>query len=315
MRVRTHHHSAFTLIEILVVLFIVAIIIAISIPAAMRVRESARRTQCLNNLKSIALSINSHLDQKNYYPREENSYSAFVFMLPFLEQNPLFNSFNLTLPREFAHGPSDVNYTAYSTTVSVFVCPSDIVLDTKLGPSSYGGNLGTGVGRYGRPDNGPFASSIIDPKIRDALVRDGLANTVAVSEFCHTQGRSTTRNEQAVFQLGAYGRNQFDTMVSDCSSVNVNEQTIAPVIRGFCWAFDGLHNTLYDHNIGPNHHSCACNGGAIPGAWTALSNHPNGVDCAHLDGHVSFVRDTISIAAWRALGTISGGEIISGQPD
>ncbi len=315
MSVRSSRKNAFTLIEIIVVMFVIAIILAITIPAVMHARESARRVQCLNNLKSIALAINSHLDQKNYYPREENSYSAFVFMLPFLEQTPLFNSFNLTLPREFAHGPSDVNYTAYSTTVSVFVCPSDIASKTALGSSSYAGNLGTGVGQYGRPDNGPFASSILDPKIRDALVRDGLANTVAISEFCRTQGRATPRNQHAVFQLGAYQKNQFDSMVSDCSTINIDRQPITPIFRGFCWAFDGTYNTLYDHNIVPNHHSCSCEPGAISGAWTASSNHASGVDCAHLDGHVSFIQDSVSISTWRALGTINGGEITTSNPD
>jgi prepilin-type processing-associated H-X9-DG protein len=314
MKLHSGREAAFTLIEAVVVLSILLIIAAVTIPAVMRARESARHAQCLNNLKSVAIAINSHLDQKNYYPREENAYSAFVFLLPFLEQEPLFNSFNLAKPRQIAHGPSDVNYTAYTTRVATFVCPSDNPSITALGPCSYGGNLGWGVGKYRRPDNGPFASSLLDPKIRDALIRDGLSNTVAVSEFCGTQGRLTPRDRHAVFQIGSYGRSQFDSMISDCSAVNISEQPITPAFRGMCWAFDGTHNSSYDHDMPPNRPACSCTGGGISGAWTASSNHSGGVNCAHLDGHVSFVQGTVSIQAWRALGTISGGEIIPSNP-
>jgi prepilin-type N-terminal cleavage/methylation domain-containing protein/prepilin-type processing-associated H-X9-DG protein len=311
MNLHSRRKAAFTLIELLVVLFILTLIIAITVPAVMQARESARRAECLSNLKSIALAINSHLEQKNYYPREENLYSPFVFMLPYLDQSPLFNSFNLTQPRAFVPGSTDVNDSAYATRLRVFVCPSDTMSLATLGPCTYGGNLGTGVGKWLRPDNGPFASSLIDPKIIDALVRDGLANTVAVSEFCRTQGPSTPRNRHAVFTIGAYDASQFDSMITDCSAVNIDKQPMTSPFRGFCWAFGGIHNSLYDHNIPPNSPACACQGGTLSGVWTASSNHPGGVNCAHLDGHVSFIEDTISMSTWRAMGTMSGGEIVS----
>jgi prepilin-type N-terminal cleavage/methylation domain-containing protein/prepilin-type processing-associated H-X9-DG protein len=299
-----------TLVETLVVIVIIATVAAITIPAVMSAREAARRTQCLNNLKQLSLATNLHLEQKNYYPREENGYSAFVLMLPFLEQPALFNAFNLTTSRDIFSGPNDVNYTAYSTKVSTFVCPSEFTQDTAFGRSSYGGNLGTGVGKHLRPDNGPFASSLLDPKIRDSMIRDGLANTVAISEFCQTNGPKTPRTGRAVFQLGEYGAGQFDAMIADCQNFDVNSQAMSRIFRGFCWAFDGLDNTSYDHNIPPNGHACSSYG-LTAGACTASSYHNSGVNCAHLDGHVSFVRDGISIAAWRALGTMAGSEIVS----
>jgi prepilin-type N-terminal cleavage/methylation domain-containing protein/prepilin-type processing-associated H-X9-DG protein len=310
MNLRPGRKAGLTLIELMVALFIVAIIIALTLAAVMRARESARQVKCLNNLKSISLAINSHLDSKNYYPRGENLYSAFVHLLPYLDQEPLFNSFNLAKPGSFGYSPSDVNGTAYISRVSTFVCPSDNPSITVLGPCSYGGNLGWGLGKYPLPDNGPFAGSLIDSRIRDALVRDGLSNTVAVSEFCGTQGRLTTRNRHAVFRLGSYGRSQFDSMISDCSTVNISQQPIASAFRGMCWAFDGPYNSLYDHDLTPNRPTCQCSGGGVQGASTASSNHPGGVNCAHLDGHVSFIKDAVSIGAWRALGTISGNEII-----
>lgn len=263
MNFRPSRKAAFTLIELAVVLFILAIVIALTLAAVMRARESARQAKCMNNLRSVAVAINSHLESKNYYPREENLYSAFVFLLPYLDQEPLFNSFNLAKPAKFAYDPTDVNGTAYCTTVSTFICPSDNPPITKLGPCSYGGNLGWGVGKYRRPENGPFASSLMNPTIRDALVRDGLSNTVAVSEFCGTQGLSTRRDRHAVFKIGSYARSQFDSMISECSAVNIGEQPTMPAFRGMCWAFAGLLNSLYDHNMPPNDLTCSCRGGGI----------------------------------------------------
>ncbi len=313
MDVRATRRTAFTLIEMLVVIFILAIAAAIVVPAVMQAREAARRTQCLNNLKQVALAVNAHLDQKNYYPREENAYSAFVFMLPFLEQATLFNSINVAKPRDFMFNASNVNYTAFSSKLAVFVCPADGVPDGAMGPMSYGGNLGTGSGPHGRPSNGPFASSLLDPKIRDALVRDGLANTVAVSEFCRTEGRNGPTNRRSVFRLDSYTRDQFDQMLSDCIGLDVDRRPIAPLFRGQCWGFSGLLNTSYDHNLAPNGHACSCQG-TLAGVWTASSNHPNGVNCAHLDGHVDFCKDSVSVGTWRSLGTMNGGEITSVDP-
>ena len=301
---------AFTLVELLVVVMILAIVAALLIPAVMAARESARRAHCLNNLKQVALAINAHLGQKGYYPREENTYSAFVSLLPFMDQTPLYNSFNLTQPRIFTANRGEVNFTSFAVRIGVFTCPSDGTQSGVYGPSSYGGNLGTGSAPpYGRPTNGPFASSSIDPKIIDSLVRDGLANTVAVSEFCRTQGfESASRSPRSIFQLGTYVSNQFEAMIADCLRVDVNQQPISLTYRGACWGFSDMINTSYDHNISPNGHTCSSEG-AIGGAWTASSYHPSGVNAAHLDGHVSFVKQSISLPAWRALGTMNGGEI------
>src|SRR5205085_2826235 len=114
--------------------------------------------------------------------------SAFVFMLPFLEQNSLFNSINVSKPRGLLTVPGDENFTSFTCQLSIFFCPSESTSSPSLGPVTYAGNLGTGVGTTTtRPDNGPFASASMSPTIRDAAVRDGLANTVAVSEYCRTQ--------------------------------------------------------------------------------------------------------------------------------
>lgn len=303
------YRSGLTLIEILVASLILAVLAALLLIAVSEAREAARRSQCLNQMRRIILGTNLHLDQKNYYPRGENNYSAFVSILPFLEQSTLYNSINLTNPRKSFQKPGDVNLTAFSIHLSVFVCPSIVVADDEYGPTSYGGNLGFGAGRYGRPDNGPFASSLLDPKIRDALIRDGLANTIAISEFNSRIGSNVRQENGSVFQLQSFKQNDFSAMIDQCQSLNWQTNPLAIVYRGWCWAFDGTSNTLYDHDLPPNTHTCS-SGGALTGAWTASSMHREGVNCAHLDGHVSFTKNSISLQLWRSLGTMNGGEIL-----
>jgi prepilin-type processing-associated H-X9-DG protein len=148
------------------------------------------------------------------------------------------------------------------------------------------------------------------PAIRDASVRDGLANTVAVSEYCRTLGSFGLKGGRTIFQLGSYSREQFNNMITDCmneSSVNAKPNNMD---RGLCWGYDGLRNTSYDHNIRPNGPACAAQG-AFQGAWTASSYHANGVNCVQLDGHVVFMKDSVAQEVWRALGTMNGGEIVS----
>src|SRR5437763_2256610 len=107
MRKRTIR--GFTLIELLVVIAIIAVLIALLLPAVQSARETARRIQCTNNLKQIALAAHSYLDVNNALPQGvtdqyaftfpssypwQSSGSIFVSLLPHLEQQSLFNAVN-----------------------------------------------------------------------------------------------------------------------------------------------------------------------------------------------------------------------------
>src|SRR5262245_33497814 len=104
--------GGFTLIELLVVITIIAVLIGLLLPAVQSAREAARRAQCTNNLKQIALAAQNYLDTNLVLPQGMpfqvdgnnpgatafgqvwNAHSVFVAMLPQLEQQPLFNGIN-----------------------------------------------------------------------------------------------------------------------------------------------------------------------------------------------------------------------------
>jgi prepilin-type N-terminal cleavage/methylation domain-containing protein/prepilin-type processing-associated H-X9-DG protein len=138
-----------TLIELLVVIGIISVLVALLIPAVQSAREAARRVQCSNNLKQIALGMHSYLNnvgtfppgylslvlvssQQALPPGETNpgptipgddggpGWSGHAMILPYLEQRPLYDQLNVTLGVD-----NPANSTSVHTTLAVFQCPSD----------------------------------------------------------------------------------------------------------------------------------------------------------------------------------------------
>ncbi|WP_162273953.1 DUF1559 domain-containing protein [Mariniblastus fucicola] len=163
-RVRT----AFTLVELLVVIAIIGILIGMLVPAVQAVREAARRTQCANNLRQIALAIHNYESAIQRFPVNQigpgmpdgsggfstGYYSWLVTLLPHLEQGNLYESFALSQNNGDGDGykvsEAHHNAAAVRTLVGAFICPSDqpnqdntIILGTaNPAPGSYAANAG-----------------------------------------------------------------------------------------------------------------------------------------------------------------------------
>lgn len=197
-----HRSSGFTLIEVLVALAVVGVLVALLIPAVQAARRASARASCQNNLRQIGLALDDYLTTFGAYPTGEPPdprRSAFVAILPGLDQQALFNAYNFQLD-----GQRLANSTVDGGRPAVFVCPSDAGTGPPLdgGPNafyepgapvagpvattSYGLMYGTlpfpwepgGPDPYGQI-NGCFN---VTPGIAPAAITDGLSHTIFAGE-------------------------------------------------------------------------------------------------------------------------------------
>jgi prepilin-type N-terminal cleavage/methylation domain-containing protein len=168
---------AFTLIELLVVIAIIAVLISLLLPAVQSAREAARKAQCTNNLKQLGLAVHNYISSNDLLPpittddpqngSPHQNYSFQCRLLPFLEQQVLWNALNQNLSARWSDGTAQpVNgpgvtdnasggsnglpqATVLCTQLNAFICPSD-VLPGSSGTYTFpiGGNKLVGACNY-----------------------------------------------------------------------------------------------------------------------------------------------------------------------
>jgi prepilin-type N-terminal cleavage/methylation domain-containing protein/prepilin-type processing-associated H-X9-DG protein len=343
--------TGFTLIELLVVIAIIAVLISLLLPAVQSAREAARRLQCTNNLKQLALSSQNYYDTYGCLPvagavcaSPSGCYgygvSPQLGLLQFIEQGNLFNSFNAT-GGTVNDGSSyyAMNTTVFNTITQVFLCPSDVP-ETPPIFNNYFGNVG-----------GPFAAipysgtivfdqplynfpGFIFPGPTGVIslrsILDGTSNTAVWSESV-SRGLAanippgTGPSEKRVFwTTGFYNTagdvNTLNQFLQACNGIAATKLSEWSTGRGASWTESyPLYLTIavYNHYNRPNGRMCSnldyfsAYNVDIWGTAGPTSNHPGGVNVALADGSVRFVKDGINIPAWWALGTRAGGEVIS----
>jgi prepilin-type N-terminal cleavage/methylation domain-containing protein len=113
--VMVQKRSGFTLIELLVVIAVISILIALLVPAVQKVRESAARVQCENNLKQIGLACQNYHDVNKHFPTGKSQsykgapvwarWSAHAYLLPYLEQGSIYKLLDFNHPPNTSNTP------------------------------------------------------------------------------------------------------------------------------------------------------------------------------------------------------------------
>jgi prepilin-type N-terminal cleavage/methylation domain-containing protein/prepilin-type processing-associated H-X9-DG protein len=294
----------FTLIELLVAISIIGVLIALLLPAVQAAREAARRTQCVNGLKQLGLALHNYHGSTQVFP--PGYVSAFdgagndtgpgwgwaALLLAQMEQNPLLNAVNFNLPIEDAS-----NLTSRMTVVASYLCPSDNAAPAwwamvrtpsgvptqricQVAPSNY-------VGVFGTSDPGIDGDGIFfrDGNIGLRDITDGTAQTLAVGERAHQLGEATW--------VGS-----------------VTGAVLFPVDN------DGIGYPRAESGPGMIlGHAGGRLGPGDPGGEVNqfYSRHPGGVNFLFADGHVGFLKTSMSYPTFRALATRAGGEVIPGD--
>ena len=296
-----------SLIEVIVMLFVIGLLLALVIPAVQYARESSRRIQCLDNLKQMALGLHGYNSMYSVFPRGSfDTPSLHISMLPFVEQNPLYNAINFQFTGRFDFPQ---NSTVVGLTPSIFLCPSDRIPDggAGVGWTNYAGNRGVGVQKYGYNGIFTFFPSFM---VGVDNIKDGSQNTALLSEWLlgNTERDPRRTNYHTPRRLSE--PEQFDEFIQECRDLNPSVAAIAPHPKGSVWMYGEFGHTFYNHTMKPNEHTCLNGTGYQVGAWTTGSNHNNGINTAFADGHVRFIKSAISQEIWHAIGSRAGGEII-----
>jgi prepilin-type N-terminal cleavage/methylation domain-containing protein/prepilin-type processing-associated H-X9-DG protein len=194
------NRRGFTLVELLVVIAIIATLIGLLLPAVQSARESARRTQCANQLRQIGLAVMGYESSRKIFPtgrasRDPDGYGWNFRLLPYLEEQPIFDAW---VPDALVY--DERNSMAMRSPVAGYFCPSrrgpsaDRNFDNNNGPPpvlgvAAGGDYAANAGSWfmyesadGVPDGTKAGPIFTRSKVKAAQVTDGLSKTFVVGE-------------------------------------------------------------------------------------------------------------------------------------
>jgi prepilin-type N-terminal cleavage/methylation domain-containing protein/prepilin-type processing-associated H-X9-DG protein len=279
----SNRRQGFTLIEVLVAIAIIAILSGLLLPAGQKVRESAARMQCTNNLKQFGIALHSYHNTYQMFPQPRGAVNSFTSsfgwpcrLLPFIEQDNLFKL-------------AEANFfQAIPTPVNIFQCPSDGrdgkdgTGFTTLGTHSSGliwylgvtGSFGGSDAQYTASNAGIFQPNTIGVSL--SSITDGTSNTLMLGE----------RPPAADLTFGWWSYSDYDNLLATQNFINVYPNCPTPGVYG---------PGKITNNCDSNHF------------W---SLHPGGGNWLFVDGSVHFLPYSLS-ALTLPLATRAGGEVVN----
>jgi prepilin-type N-terminal cleavage/methylation domain-containing protein/prepilin-type processing-associated H-X9-DG protein len=324
----------FTLIELLVVIAIIAVLIALLLPAVQAAREAARRSNCVNNLKQLALASMNYHDVNNVFPTQigfpptglTNGYgpgtqydtrvSWLLQILPQMEQTPLYNAYNFNY-----FSPTDSvwnsvrNTTVLYTKVATFICPSYAGDSTQIQQGDYSSNVGLAP-----LVTGPVAITNYKGNLGDNMTNQYSTFlpgfTQGIPNFYGDPSSGTTQpTARGMFWRGtmAVGMNS----VVDGTSNTLLAGDAMPMDKSFLiapftsWADSNQAVAVTSIPLNWKYTVTSIQVTSVDSSYSFRSNHSGGANFAFADGSVHFLKDSISAVAFRSLSTRAGGEVLS----
>jgi prepilin-type N-terminal cleavage/methylation domain-containing protein len=317
--------QGFTLVELLVVIAIIGILVAMLLPAVQAAREAARRTQCTNQIKQIALAMQIHDSSKRSFPPGGRSNGPMSYPCPgnwncdfswqpyigsYIEETAWHDGFDFKVCILHAN-----NYRSRTTKISKFICPSSAGfgrVQFEHAQANQWARLRTnyvvnwGNTGFGQRDVGsvPFGGApftfVRGVKLKE--ITDGASHTLCVSEAL-----TPVENMDYSGPIGETSINEggqtFDAWLTPNSS--------APDISFRFCPNPGDGGTNCQVDVGGGANLPDPQGGGNRQHYAARSAHPGGVVAALCDASVDFYSDTVDLQLWRALSTASGGETLA----
>ena len=311
----------FTLVELLVVIAIIAILIGLLLPAVQKVRDSANRMKCSNNLKQWGLAFQTYNDANNVLPpgctNSPGRVTWVPFLWPYVEQNNLYALWNFSTGFYASpngnSGSGTITGCPVQVQVPLYSCPAD-----RSQPAYWEGDVyyrarGNYVVCLGANDMGTYAvgtantnavfwwqgsneSTPARVKLTDISGGDGTSNTMLMSEILMAK-QDTDNDARGDFMNDDFGQNGFgyQTFLTPNSPSQDS---------GLCITSPTSTGTVIDPLM-----PCSSDGyGTSLKFFSARSRHTSGVNVMFADGDIRFVPNSISLQVWQALGTYQGGE-------